>query len=1028
MTVLCRRILFLAVAAVALFASCSDFNSPVKDYLEEYSNSAAIGYQQFLVPVEKDAEGIDSIASNVDGVIRFLLRNPQQYVISTNIVMDTGEEVHENDDYVINQSDDRQSLTLTFTKSFMSDHERGKSISARLDLVQQGFGKEFPSWHFDLRSNTPPPTPYASRVMLEPSADRYVLCFNLDLGNSVHDDIASITVNDDVYTVSGVQAGDPQAITFSPVDPRMSTTPPAGTLRTVGNLQAFVPDAGMTQVYLLTNIAQSETESRFTITVRDLKGLSRTAITTTKGEMLVQPTILNSRNEAPATGALSLYPDANGNYQVILNHTVPGVTLNWTINGGTTQTSTSLPTTLTIDNDCTITAWASKNEFMNSDPVTVELHRVTNVFYVDPTNTDARDETGYGSQTSPFKTITYAVTQFSEPDDETNMIYLMGNITGKEEYSVNGCVTIEPSNNLTCTIEGLTSTRTITDVDSNFCRGIYISAINAPARITLRNLTITGCGGDADGAGIFFNSLDGSSLTLEECTVSGNQINTTTTEARGGGIYFKGTELTISGSTIGQNLIFSASNYSKGGGLYAEGVGTSPSVTICPSPETVLNPRRTFFEQNNVWSNQGGYGGGLYVSNATLTLSGTTTTLETRIEGNSANNENRNGYGGGIFLFNGSGSMGAFVTITNNAATTTSAQGYGGGIRIELTTIPQTFTMTGGEIYQNWAGKFAVNNYSAGGGISATAFDASKLTLRLLGGTISSNWAAGYEISGGTGNGYGGGVHIANNTELILDGSIQVINNRASRDGTGYGGGICIRPTSLIISSIEIRNAEISANVASVTQNGYGGGLCVDPLTIINQTGVTLTSGSISWNYASNNGSGQGGGAYLAGNISTTMDASFSIKNNMASDNGPGDGGGMYLIGEDVTRPSILTLDGGQITNNTASFENNGQGGAFFVGSYATVTSSEASDVQVRNNYACRSTSYEGFGGAFYVNGNVIWNSGTITENQGNTSNSVNSHGEAFRIDATGAIVTLKTALGNNGGNTGIAIDMTSGS
>ncbi len=1016
MTVLCRRFLFLAVAAVlALLSSCSDFNSPVKDYLEEYSGNAAIGYQQFLVPVEKDADGIDSIASDADGVIRFLLRNPRSYVISTSVVMDSGETVTEPEDYIIRQSDDRQSLTLTFTESFLHTHERGGNISAQLNLLDLGYGRVFPSWHFNLRCNTPPPVPYGSRVMLEPSPnDRYVLCFNLDLSNEVQDDIASIEVNGQIYTVDTVQAGSSPVLTFK--DENISTKPPEGTLRPVGNLQPFNANLDITQVYLLTHIAQSQAESRFTITVRDTKGLARTAVTSTAGNMLARPTIVNSDNEQPTDNELSLNPDLNGEYAIRLDHAEPGVTLNWTIDGGSRRTSTSLPTTITVTDDCTIEAWASRSGYIDSEHVIVSLTCVRNIIYVDPAS--GNDSTGNGSETRPFKTITHAVTQFSDPTDEGNTVYLMGDITGREAGATYGCISIEPTGPLTCSIIGNNDSNKTIDCNEE-SRGIYIEGYNGIVNITLQYLTITKgntSSFDGNGGGIYFeSSISGSSLTLDRCSVTVNQAYVTTaTMANGGGIYFRGTTLSVNSSSINNNKAIATSSEACGGGIYANGLGTAPEVIVDSSTiySNVTNTPST------------GSGGGMYVLQATLTLNATNS--ETRIYGNTGNAQG-NGHGGGVFICDGSGSMRENVSIDSNSACTTDRKGTGGGIRLYASISDYTFTVNGGTISNNYAGMYAKSYSAYGGGIYAGGIATCTYHLDINGGTIAGNYA-----SYNNATGFGGGVYAENAAVSVKN--AMITNNTASTGGTGSGGGLFLDKATFTMES-----GSILDNQATTSGNpGYGSGLYVYNNATTRRE-VTISGGDISHNYANEYSIGKmtnslGGGVFLSGYLSAKFENAVSITNNTASMKGVGSGGGCYLQGLGALHFLTLYLTGGRIESNTASSDSDGQGGAFYVGPYAKVTSSQDSTVNVNGNMATQSSNpvSGGYGGAFFVseNATVTWSGGTMTRNWGNTQTAAASYGEAFNITGSSmyeATVNLGVGLGANDGTSYNVIHMTQG-
>ncbi len=1024
MTALCRRILAVSAVAVALLSSCSDFNSPVKDYLEEYTNSAAIGYQQFLVPVEKDADGIDSIASDQPGVIRFLLRNPRSYVISTNIVMDSGGSVNEGTDYLLTQATDLQSVTLTFTESFLRDHDRGGDISARLDLVDPSpYGRVFPSWHFNLRGNTPPPAPYASRVMLEPESegDDYILCFNLDLRNTVHSDIDSITINGELFTVDTIQAGPTPSITFIDIDNRLSTTPPAEELRTVGNLQRFVEEPGMTQVYLRTTIAQSQAETRFTITVRDEMGLSRTAVTSTAGDMLAQPTLRNTQNQEPEDGTLDLYPDANGDYRVTLSHTDPGATLNWKIDNGPMQTALAPSTSIYSTSDCTITAWASRSGYINSDPVTVDLHCVTNIKYVNPNPAIGNDSTGNGSETKPFKTITHAVTQFDEPNDEDNTIFLMGDIAGVEDGATNGCISITPSGPLTCTIIGydVVSEETNRTIDcDDESRGFYITEGTGNLKITLDHLTIkkgnTYTITNGKGGGIYFMSgLSGSRLTLNTCILESNKANNLSGSANGGGVYFQGETLALNTSRFEGNLAIANSNTAYGGGLRAFGIGTNAKISVDGC---------TFFRNGSISPLLGG-GGGLYVQDAFLELAanqGVTTIHE------NYGNSSAAGHGGGIFLINGSGSMTSDVTIKNNSATTSDSMGTGGGIRMQGTTPTiYTFTMYGGSIQNNFAGQYQSSGNAYGGGIFASGITGSPYDLKLQDGTISGNYASGFSAPG-----CGGGVY-AEMADISISG-VMVQNNTASKSGLGQGGGIYFESSGLTMTY-----GTVSDNSATeATEIGSGGGIYARNTGTTQQL-IKISGGKIRVNYANKSTSAItttspascGGGLYIYGNIKVELTNNPEISDNFASLNGPGNGGGFYLEGDSSNNPEIH-LQGGTISGNIASQDNDGQGGGFYLGPYANV-SSESATVSVTGNSASTSFSKSGFGGAFFLTQKsaVMWNDGTISDNNGSRDNP-NSYGEAIYIAATPSNTStfhLKNQLGPNGIRTDDVVHLTQG-
>ncbi len=264
----------MSLCAVVLFASCSDYYSPVREYFERYTNGVEFVSQSVSVPTEPDRDGIATVPSATDIVVTFHLWNPRCHVIVPDYQQFYGEELS---GWSITLSPDQQSIVLTFPQDILSTVE-GTSHSA--DFTGRVFfmfdGVEH-AWDLSLRCDTPPPRPEGACVVLydNGTTTTYVLCFNLDLSNLVHEgDIPSITINGTAYATTVVHAGSYQYIGFT--DTRLSVDPP-GTLTPISGYPDFVEDTGCLQVYYSTGIAYSGAPPAFTITVRNTMGLSRTA-------------------------------------------------------------------------------------------------------------------------------------------------------------------------------------------------------------------------------------------------------------------------------------------------------------------------------------------------------------------------------------------------------------------------------------------------------------------------------------------------------------------------------------------------------------------------------------------------------------------------------------------------------------------------------------------------------------------------------------------------------------------------------
>jgi mucin-19 len=178
-----------------------------------------------------------------------------------------------------------------------------------------------------------------------------------------------------------------------------------------------------------------------------------------------------------------------------------------------------------------------------------------------------------------------------------------------------------------------------------------VFTVDSGVTVILSGMTIAGGdAGSANGGGV----CNGGTLTLTDCTVSGNSVTEASTGG-GGGIYNDGM-LTVTNSTFSANTVTATSNiaggsdYEYGGGLYNVGTATVTDSTI----------------SNNSASDgggvgNGGYGGGLYNV-------GMLTVVNSTFTGNSVTQG-----GGGLF------NAGA-ATLTNCTVGFNVASYDGGGI------------------------------------------------------------------------------------------------------------------------------------------------------------------------------------------------------------------------------------------------------------------------------------------------------------------------------------------------------------
>ena len=277
------------------------------------------------------------------------------------------------------------------------------------------------------------------------------------------------------------------------------------------------------------------------------------------------------------------------------------------------------------------------------------------------------------------------------------------------------------------------------------------------------------------------------------------------------------------------------------------------------SKETYVNINGGFITGANLNQQHGGWGGGLCVAGAKVTVnmtggviaaneaasgggifanSGVTLNLSGGVisgnatyakDINKGDNTYDGGYGGGVYTMGATVTISGSACITNNRADAriTSDDLYnngllgGGGI---ASTNGGKLTMTGGSVTANYS-------HEAGGGIYAGFWNQAAITFNMKGGTIAGNESenaegGGLRISAGTTGEIG--------TEPGASNKVYITNNKTmtgeSRGGDWGGGGVFIQEGG----KLKIVKTLITNNKAG----GWGGGVGACP------TGETIVSHS----------------------------------------------------------------------------------------------------------------------------------------------------------------------------------------
>lgn len=218
-----------------------------------------------------------------------------------------------------------------------------------------------------------------------------------------------------------------------------------------------------------------------------------------------------------------------------------------------------------------------------------------------------------------------------------------------------------------------------------------------------------------------------------------------------------------------------------------------------------------------VAANRGNSGGGIFVNSGTLNISGGAVAGNEVINGHSDN-------GGGIYVNSGTLNLsGGYVTNNYKACDCNDCRNDvnnthgGGGIALANSSV---MNMTGGYVTGNYSGL-------VGGGIYA-GFFGHNVRFTMSGGTIAGNCA---EL------GEGGGLRIAGGTNGVIQATnkVYITNNITNSNNDWGGGGIFVQEKG----NLSIVNSLITNNSAG----GFGGGVGACPTgetLVVNQDGAAI--------------------------------------------------------------------------------------------------------------------------------------------------------------------------------------------
>ncbi|HEY7310781.1 MAG TPA: choice-of-anchor Q domain-containing protein [Gemmataceae bacterium] len=462
----------------------------------------------------------------------------------------------------------------------------------------------------------------------------------------------------------------------------------------------------------------------------------------------------------------------------------------------------------------------------------------------------------------------------------------------------------------------LTANITLNAVDNNTngANSLPVIAINDNLTIAGQGFTISRDTASGMPAFRLFDVAGGASLTLQNVTLQGGLAKGVGTAADGGAVFDSGSLVLQNVSVQDNSAVGSAAaartanqpngragQNAAGGGLYVtDGTVTLESGTNLSGNEVVGGAGGTGAADAVSGAFRGGVGGvggiaqggGLYANNSTVTLDGVTVASDRALGGTGgrggagsfvggAGGAGGDALGGGLYVAGGT------VSLNNSTLSNDSAQGGSGG----------KGGKGGGVSGTNGSGHS--NPHIGNGGVGGAGGNASGGGLYVEGGTVSlsGDTLTGDTAQGGNGgNGGGGGVK----SSVIRHGGAG---------GSGSGGGLYVAAGNVSLSGDTLSSntarggtggtGGTSGNVSGNGGNAFGGGLYVQAGT------VSLNSDTLSTNNADGGNGGVGGIGLFGGN---------------GGNGGSAFGGGLYAVGGNVS----LTND--TFANNNVRGGNGGKG------------------------------------------------------------------------------------------------------
>ncbi|WP_407435559.1 hypothetical protein [Treponema sp.] len=615
---------FAILAFIFSLVSCDNFNKPIREYFDYYTNTA--GVMDFSVPesIGKYA-GMNVIESNGDKEVYLYLRNPKKYLLNFEFEPDQ-EDCYRCEFSPEQDSGDRSMAKITLRSDILQNAETSggfKNISGNITVrTNDETSRKFASFPFSLMVNSAPPRIQGAMYQRNKSGGEdgteYIICFNIpSMKGTVHEkDTKDLYIGSEHYRIDS--STDILTITDAEGNPttKLSTNRPSELKDIDGGDPVFDLSSEYVQYYYHTGIRpeDSDEERKCKISLVDDYNFKKEVIVSSQMAKLEKPYI--NVNETKTVR------ETDGKYDLVISHSgiakykTPGgqeATKNCSSPiieyeiykvGGTPNPfksgSARAPVKIPLDKGkYYVKAYAQAEGFADGDKMDGDGTTDTTFFTVKPYATyyvKAGGSTGNGSKNSPYNSIQYCVNEIKADAVEYGYvangytIELLSDIKAIEtdEFDADSPSLIvferpfsEPNVYFKFILNG--NGHKI-DADG---KGRVIRMDYAPD-VTLNNTIITGGNVNLDGGGILFGGHS-AKFTMNGGSITGNNA------LRGGAVsHFQNYQIYFNGVTITGNHATQA-----GGGIYLKKNIEIPELTLLGNCNITGNTQK----ENNAPSN-----------------------------------------------------------------------------------------------------------------------------------------------------------------------------------------------------------------------------------------------------------------------------------------------------------------------------------------------------------------------------------------------------------------------------------------